>query len=141
MHRGKSRQPEAVVIWVGRNNIDEPAAIERDVRAMVDALEPGSKFLVLGLINAADKEEQRGSNKYNLIVELNARLRAEFGERFVSIYEALMAAGNNRFAEDQENAKTDITPASLRFDGLHLNDAGQAVVAGAVAKAMATTGF
>ena len=118
--RAKPRGPEAVVIWAGRNNTGQPARIESDIRDMIDSLNPDSKFLEFGVISAADPGEQRGADEYDLIMGLNAKLAAAYGARFVPIHEILMAAGNRR---------------------LHLDDAGQAVVAAAVESAMAANGW
>jgi lysophospholipase L1-like esterase len=134
--RAKPSGPEAVVIWAGRNNAYQPEEVERDIASMVSSLNPSSRYLVLGIVNADVENERQGGVSYARITELNTRLAKVYGPRYVPVREALLAAANRRFAEDVRCFDEDIVPASLRSDSLHLNDVGQAVVAESVQAAM-----
>ena len=57
-------------------------------------------------------------------------LAANYGGRFVDAYAAL-AAANNGSSQDLADVANGYTPASLRTDPIHLNDAGYSVVAAA----------
>jgi hypothetical protein len=103
---------------------------------MVSSLNPSSRYLVLGIVNADVENERQGGVSYARITELNTRLEKVYGPRYVPVREALLAAANRRFAEDVRCFDEDIVPASLRSDSLHLNDVGQAVVAESVQAAM-----
>ena len=128
--------PEAVVLWIGRNNANRPGDVERDLALMVSSLNPNSRYLVLGILNSDIKDERRGGINYLNIIGLNDRLAKTYGQQYVAVREKLVASGNRRFAEDARNLEEDVVPASLRIDPLHLNDVGQAIVAEMVQEAM-----
>ena len=134
--RDKGVGPESVIIWAGRNNAWRPDEVEADIASMVASLKPGSKYLVLGVVNADEDGERRGEEGYQLVMRLNADLSRTYGSRFVPVREELVGNANLRWPEDQADVATDVVPISLRTDTVHLNDHGHAIVAGAIERAM-----
>lgn len=139
--RLRSTGPEAVVIWAGRNNAYQTEEVERDVALMVSSLNPGSRYLVLGILNSDTEQERRGGEGYTQLTALNIILANSYGRHYVPVREKLIAAANRRFEEDARNLEDDVVPASLRSDSLHLNDVGQAIVAESVQAAMVANGW
>ncbi|MCK2035456.1 SGNH/GDSL hydrolase family protein [Microbacterium sp. SSW1-49] len=123
--------PAAFVIWCGRNNPGPVAA--RDVAAIVAELHArhsAARCLVLG-VHAASFEPI-GSEGVALVDGLNATLAQTFGDHFVDLG-----------AVFREAAPTSdgTTAAQLRSDDVHLNAAGDAVVARAVARRLSELGW
>ncbi|WP_232629372.1 SGNH/GDSL hydrolase family protein [Methylobacterium sp. Leaf118] len=124
------------VIWAGRNNYDDAARVQADIRAMVASLRSGCA-LVLSILNADVPEEYRGAPGHRAILALNAALLAEHGRRFLDIRghlvaRGLAAAGLTPSLLDRADIARDVPPRALRADHIHLNQAGQAAVAAAV---------
>jgi lysophospholipase L1-like esterase len=78
LRRKKSGLPEHVVFWVGRNNIDRPEEVKRDLAEMVADLSPGSRYLVLGVTNADTERERIGGSNFGDAANINDYLRARF---------------------------------------------------------------
>lgn len=123
-------------IWSGRNNAHARQTVVADIAAMVAHLGHG-RYLVGSVLNGAG--EGIGTGAYGAIAALNADLAAAHGIRFVDLRGALVAAGDP--VADAADIAADRVPASLRSDGVHLNDAGQAIVASAMQAAMLALGW
>ena len=140
--RPPSPTPERVVIWAGRN--DDPADPEttlRNIAAMIASLPPGSRFLVVGVLNADNGHERRGGDRYALLATLNRRLAARYGEHFLSLRDALIAQALPADSDDRAAIAADVVPPSLRTDTLHLNDKGDALAAYAIEAALERDGL
>ncbi len=114
-------QGGVAAIWCGRNNPGSDAL--RDIDALTRRLteaDPSARFLVLGIVNS--ELEPRGTAAHAEIDALNGYLQRSYGERFVELRSLLIAEGD----------ETDIPHASFRLDIIHLNEAGDRVVADAV---------
>ncbi|MFC7703158.1 hypothetical protein ACFQXB_02975 [Plastorhodobacter daqingensis] len=116
-------------IWAGRNNFSDPARVKADIAAMVAHLGHG-RFLVGAVLPSANDT----ASGVAMIQALNADLAAAYGVRFVNLVGALQAAGDGT-AGDASDIAAGRIPRSLRSDAIHLNDAGYAVVATAMAAA------
>jgi lysophospholipase L1-like esterase len=141
LQRPRIAGPESVVIWAGRNDSYLPDQVIANVAAMVASLNPGSKYLVLGVTTADMPNEFVGEPDHNSILKINAALKAAYGERFVPINDLLLAKANHRFEEDRLAVSRGTLPRSLRSDKLHLNDAGALEVAVAVNDAFVRLGW
>jgi hypothetical protein len=126
------------VLWLGRNNLEEPDRILADLRACADTVTAG-RYLVLGIVNADD--EGRGSVAHGHILALNARLAGTFGDRYLDIRQVLIDGYDPADPQDQSDHANDVPPSSLRANRLHPNDAGYLVVATAVADAIRQRGW
>jgi len=126
------------LLWGGQNNSDEPDRILADLRGCVASLRT-DHYAVLGLLNRED--EGRGTAKHDQIVELNARMRQEFGDHYLDVRQLLIDHYNAQSARDQADVAADVPPSSLRADDLHPNDAGYAVIAAALADFIRARGW
>lgn len=125
------------IFWIGRNNLDAPATIKADIAACVANTSSG-KYLVLGVLNGAT--EPNSTQEYDDIEQLNSELASTYGARFVDVKAYLLTKGDGGEADNQ-NIADGIVPASLRSDGLHLNDAGYGHVADLLAAKIAEMGW
>lgn len=120
-----------VIIWVGRNNIDDVATIISDIDTMVNKLRH-SRFLVLSVLNS--DSEPSGSARHDKALEIRDRLSKRYPLNFYDIREYLIQdglddAGITPTAQDLIDISNDIVPTSLRSDGIHLNTDGYNLVA------------
>lgn len=113
------------IIFVGHNftTTTNPAS---DIAAMIALMtsEPRVKrFLVVSpLQNSAATVGDAG---YNAILALRTALKTAYPKNYVDLYAYLAARGNGG-GTDNTDIANGFTPTSLRFDTIHLNDAGQA---------------
>lgn len=128
---------EVTWLWVGRNNYRDPETVIADIAQMVAAL-GHDRYLVGSIINGNYAVERAGTPGYAELMALNARLKAIYGSRFVDLRASLIAAAGPGDAED---VQADIVPRSLRYDNIHLNDAGYRIVAVAMHDATVRLGF
>lgn len=127
--RVASYGPHFSVIWAGNNNVHDPAAVKADVAAMVSALPEGSDYLVLGVLNGDYPTNYKGNSNYAQMMQINTKLAAVYGIRYVDIREYLISLSDKSSPTDMNDYKHDIVPGSLRSDQVHLNDKGYAFVA------------
>ncbi|MBE7731994.1 hypothetical protein [Devosia faecipullorum] len=113
-------------IWSGRNNFVNPASVKTDIAAMVAHL-GHSRYLVGSICNGNYESEFAGGANYATLMQLNADLASLYGSRYVDIRSALIAAADP--VADAIWITRDTVPASLRTDNIHLNPAGNAIVA------------
>lgn len=129
-----ARRGWATVIWCGRNNYGDAAAVKADIAAMVAAL-GHDRYLILGILPKSDvPSEQVGGVGHNAILALNADLAAAYGPRFFDVLSwlrggALADVGITPTAQDLIDITAGQVPGSLRYDSLHLNSAGYRTVA------------
>ena len=135
--RPVSGKSENVVIWAGRNDdLGDVETTIHNVSQMIGSLAPGSRYLVLGVINGDIVRERRGGDHYAKIGILNAALQRLSGSHFIAIREILIAHADATDLADIEAVEDDVVPSSLRSDHLHLNDEGVAIVAYAIVSAI-----
>ena len=118
---------ETTIIWAGRNNFTSPTTVKADIAAMVASL-THTRYLVLEILNADEVGERVGEVDYLILTQLNADLKALYGNKFVEIRKALVNAHTNS-AQDLIDFANDVPPTSLRSDHIHLNTAGYTFVA------------
>lgn len=135
-----------VVIWSGRNDIisqkTEPLvytnqSIINNITAMVGFLSPLQKrFVVLSIADSAGEYAGSGIpadvTAYNNILAINYELSRLYPRNFVDVRKILVNSYNPSLPTDVTAFSRDQIPPSLQQDGLHLNDAGYAIVAQAV---------
>lgn len=124
------------VLWIGRNNFsaaDGRTQILADIGAYTGRLTGHPRrFIVLGLTNAAS--EIKGTSLYATITEINAALQAAYPDNYIDVRRLLVEAFNPDEPQDVTDRDNDVPPSSLRTDATHLNNAGHALVARAVAQ-------
>ncbi|MCC8404555.1 hypothetical protein LJ655_22165 [Paraburkholderia sp. MMS20-SJTN17] len=118
------------LIWVGRNNYWDPTTVIADVKSIVQWLKPiNAHFVVLSVTKADLPVEYPGAAGAQTIDDLNATLKATYPDNFIDIETPLVNAYNPSLPQDVIDHTNNIPPTSLRFDIVHLNDAGYAIVA------------
>jgi hypothetical protein len=121
------RDANTFILWMGRNNNARPHEVYADIRAAVRHIKAlDARFLIVSVTNGGG--ESLGNQYYVGTVNLNHLLRLEFPDNFVDVRAALLRNASPD-ANDQVDRAADIPPRSLRSDNVHLNDAGQQVVA------------
>lgn len=132
-----------LLIWAGRNNFADGAQVQSDIAAMVaehDANGGAGRFLVLSITTAAG--EAFPSTGYDQITELNADLSETYGDKFVDVLALLVAEGAPAGGYPDPTAFAGrYPPSGLRFDAVHLNNAGYAIVAVPVYAKIAAFGW
>lgn len=128
------RQDEATnIFWCGQNDGGASAKILPAVAAMVANLKTITKrFVVVGIFQHYD---------YATLVAQNAIVQAAYPNNYLDIYPILLAAYNPALPQDVADHAAGIVPSSLRADGVHLNDAGYALVALAIYNFLISKGW
>lgn len=116
------------IIWAGRNNFTSPVTVKADIAAMVAAL-GHQRYLVLSVLNGDFANEYSGQADYATLTTLNADLAAIYGTHFIDVRAYLVSLYDPNNTQDVIDHGHDIPPSSLRFDSIHLNNAGYQAVA------------
>lgn len=133
-------QESTTLVWLGRNNLGDPVTIQRDTAAIVRTLSPFKpRFLVLGPTNG--QNEPSGSFGHTKALEVNNAFSALYGDRYVNVRAALVAAYDPGLPDDVTAHSEDRPPPSLMSDTIHFNNAGYAVVAREVAAVINAKGW
>lgn len=120
------------IIWAGRNwswgGRAEIVQVRDEILAIVKHLTSKNKrYLVVSPCNA--NGEGIGTERYQLMNDLNAELKLTFGDRYVNIRDsivkhALVDLGITPTAQDLIDIENDIPPSSIRSDGVHFTAQG-----------------
>lgn len=114
------------VIWVGRNNYAAADTVMADIAAMVATI-PHNRYVVMTVTNGT--AEPAGSDAYNAIVALNARILATYPNNSLDIRSLIVAASGG--TNDQPNP-------SWMSDAIHFTATGYAYIAQQVKAFMVT---
>ncbi len=121
------RENCTALIWMGRNNLGQTDTILADIASVVAlARSAHQPFLVISVTNG--EAEVTGTSGYAAVVRLNTALARLYGPHFVDVRALLLAA-------DPASDGT-VTKTYRGGDRIHLNDAGNAIAAQAVADAI-----
>ena len=124
--------PNLTIIWSGRNNYTDTATVLANIATMVADIGHDG-YLILSVLNGNYVPyEAIGGDGYNLIISLNNQLSAIYGSKYLDVRSILVAAYNPSIPQDVTDHTNDIPPSSLRSDNLHLNTAGDALVASSI---------
>jgi lysophospholipase L1-like esterase len=127
--------PNLTLIWSGRNDYSTPVTVLANIATMVaDIAHDG--YMVLSILNS--NTEPSGSANYNAIISLNNSLLSVYGSHYLDVRSILVAAYNPLIPQDVIDHSNDVPPSSLRYDSLHLNTAGYALVASSIKNVMST---
>lgn len=131
---------DITVIWVGRNNLQEPDRIQSDVLEAIKAL-GSNRYIVLSILNGDFYgTEAKGSPGYDNIISLNRSFALRYPNNFVDIRSYLVSLYNPSDPQDVLDHARDIPPSSLRahwnggIDLLHLSPEANGKVAARVAE-------
>ena len=127
------------MIWVGRNNVQQPTQVIADVAAMVAKHRETSNqpMWVVGM--TPSKGEPYGSVESQWIAQVNSTLRETYGDFYIPMDDylrdiAMRDLGMAMTQADRDAVARGILPPSLTIaDGMHFNDAGRRAIAGYIA--------
>jgi lysophospholipase L1-like esterase len=138
---------DITVLWMGRNNLEEPGQIESDVETAVHSL--GSRrFIILTILNGDFYgTEAKGAAGYDNILAINRALVLRYPANVLDIRSYLVSLYDPTDPQDVADHQRDIPPSSLRahwnggIDLLHLGPEGNARVAERVARFITEHGW
>jgi hypothetical protein len=117
------------VLWEGHNNVTQPEAVKADIATGVAHLAPGNaRFIVLSLLNNG-WTAPRGTPGYDNVMQLNAALAARYPGNYLDVRSWLVAHFDPNNPQDVIDNANDVVPSSLRFDDIHMQNAGSVLVA------------
>lgn len=141
---------KTTVFWYGRNNFwtgrtdfdNAKAEVKAALAASIAYLKPlNKKFIVMSVLTDNKPAEWRGTEKYNAITSLNEELKALYPRQFVDIRRVLVRGYNPTLPQDVIDFDHDVSPTSLLADTLHLNFAGNTIVAREIFNAIQQRGW
>jgi lysophospholipase L1-like esterase len=138
---------DVTVIWMGRNNLTEPARIESDVAAAVKSL-GSDKFVILTILNGDfSGTEAKGAPGYETIMDINRSFVLYHPGHVLDIRSYLVSLYDPTNPQDVQDHARDIPPSSLRahwsggIDLLHLSPEANGKVAQRVAEFITQRGW
>ena len=124
------------IFWSGHNNGDK-SVIKADIARSIAALAPGNQaFVVLSMLPWAGRPDENSQT-----MAVNAELAALYPANYLDIHEYLVSLYDRNDPQDVQDHANDLTPSSLRFDTIHLNDAGCNAVCGRLKDYLAAKGW
>lgn len=127
------------VLWYGHNNFRKDE-VKADIAASIATLAPNQCYVILSMLNWAPTGA-RGTQEYADVVRVNGELAALYPQNFLDIRQHLVGLFNPGSPQDVQDHQNDLPPSSLRFDGIHLNDAGCRAVARKLQEFLASRGW
>lgn len=127
------------ILWYGHNNWSKDE-VKADIASSIAALGPNRAYVVLSMLNWAPTGA-RGTQEYADTVRVNGELAAMYPDNFLDIRQYLVGQYDPNAWQDVQDHQNDLPPSSLRFDGIHLNDAGCLAVARKVQEFLAGKGW
>jgi lysophospholipase L1-like esterase len=127
------------ILWYGHNNWSKDE-VKADIASSIAALAPNQAYVILSMLNWAPSGA-RGTQEYQDTVRVNGELAAMYPDHFLDIRQYLVGLYDPNSWQDVQDHQNDLPPSSLRFDGIHLNDAGCMVVARKVQEFLARKGW
>jgi len=133
-------QNDIAVIWVGRNNTWATETVLLDALRLYKLFDRvTSRIIVLSVTNGRD--EFAGTAVHTNITSINRHLGFEFGESYIDVRQLLIDAYDPSDPQSVIDYQQDTTPASLRGDKVHLNVAGNQIIAEALYSYMYERGW
>ncbi len=128
------------IIWMGRNNYKDTDRVLADIESVANRV-VGGRFAVLSILNGDYPPEHKDLDGYKIIMGLNDTLSKRYGDKYIDVRSQLLAAANPNDPGDMADIADDVPPRSLRSDQLHLNDAGDTVIAKTVSEFLKKKGW
>ena len=147
MRADTTHRHDITVLWMGRNNITDPARIESDVKAAVKSL-GSDRYVILTILNGDFfGTEAKGTSGYEAIMSVNRSFVLYHPGHVLNIRSYLVSLYDPTNRQDVEDHASDIPPSSLRahwnggIDRLHLSPEANAKVAQRVAQFITENGW
>lgn len=120
------------IIWSGRNDITgliDQSVTLANIASMVALLTGvgATDYVILSITNADN--EPSGSDAYNRIIARNNAIAAAHPGHYLDLRAHLVSLYNPNIPQDVTDHGNDVPPSSLRFNGIHFNDAGYLAIA------------
>ena len=138
---------DVAVIWMGRNNLSDPARIEADVTAAVKSL-GSDRFVILTILNGDFfGTEAKGTPGYDAIMNINSSFVVHHFRHVLDIRSYLISLYDPSNPQDVQDHASDIPPSSLRahwnggIDRVHLSPEANVKVARRVAEFITQHGW
>jgi lysophospholipase L1-like esterase len=142
-----SHRHDVTILWMGRNNLEDPARIRADIAVAVKSLGT-DRFVVLAILNGDFYgTEAKGASGYETIVGLNRLLALRYPRNYLDIRSYLVSLYDPANPQDVQDHSNDIPPSSLRahwnggIDLLHLSPEANVKVAERVAEFITQRGW
>lgn len=132
-----------LVIWTGHNNFRDPDAVVNDIAGIVAAI-GHDRYIVVGLVFEDQPDERTGGAARPLKEQVNARLAAAYGDRFIDTPALMKAWANPNNAQDRIDLANGVTPSTLRYPGdlIHLRrESGERVLMNAIRAVLVAKGW
>jgi lysophospholipase L1-like esterase len=138
---------DITVIWMGRNNLGDPARIESDVAEAVKSL-GSDRYVILTILNGDFfGTEAKRTPGYSAIMNINSSFVLYYFGHVLDIRSYLVSLYDPTNPQDVQDHASDIPPSSLRarwnggIDRVHLSPEANAKVAQRVAQFIAERGW
>ena len=132
------------VIWAGNNDYTSEfrPQVDANVTRMVEFLKPQDKrFIVIGMGIASYSDRLKGTQYYTDTMALHKKWRERWPNNFIDITPILQRHYDPNNPTDVQNLLDGCTPSSLRKDEIHLNSAGNQIVANTIYNFMLQRGW
>jgi len=120
-----------VLLWLGRNNYENPPQVIADIEAMIAAI-GHNHFIIFTILNGDyNPWDHVGGGGYNNAKIINDYLLTNYPNNCYDARSTVVNAYNPSLTQDVIDFNNDVPPKSLRADDdpLHLNEIGALVVA------------
>lgn len=114
---------DTTIIWSGFNNVNDAPTVEADIATMVATL-THSRYVVLGIYGGVGDATAKTQ-----CLAINATLSATYGTHFLDAYTFLWNSYNPNDSADVAAHAAHYVPPSLIISTVHLNTAGNALIA------------
>lgn len=139
MRADTTHRHDVTVIWMGRNNLGDPARIEADVAEAIKSL-GSDRYVILTILNGDFfGSEAKRTAGYDAIMNINSSFVLYHFGHVLDIRSYLVSLYDPTNPQDVQDHANDIPPSSLRartndgIDRVHLSPEANAMVAQRVA--------
>ena len=134
---------DITIVMIGQNDIGNSirnANILSNLSAIVQNLKASNKkYLIMPVFGA--NAGSYGSSGYNSLITLNNTIRDTYPKNYINTRSRLITNYNASLSQDVIDYNNDIIPSSLRYDAVHLNDAGYSIVGSVLFNKLTTLGW
>lgn len=130
------------VIWAGSNDVGTAgmASVQANVEKCIAKLTPSrGRFVILSPI--PNSAYTVGAAAHTEMRAVTDALKAKWPRNVIDVHHLMVENYNPAVPQDVTDYANKVVPSSLRSDAIHLNNAGYAVVAAAVASHITSRGW
>jgi lysophospholipase L1-like esterase len=128
------------IFWMGNNNIPDSTTVKSDIATAVGFLKAThKKYIVMSITNNSSRI--KGTADYQIIIDLNQYLATRYPDNYLDIRSYLVSQYDPTNSQDVLDFQNDLTPSSLRVDGIHLNTKGYGLIAKRISEFILAKGW